>query len=204
MQTGQLASSRSRAFAALRWIVIVLATPIALLLALVGLYLTYVSFIPAYSAEHRVDQIATTVRLDFYLVWDENHDNGRYLTVSRPGGRLSLSMCGYDWAHNSRTNIYLTPNVGLAVLGPDECNYMIAAKSFRVTADFDLPSERWSYLGAFDFLGLGAERHLRFAPAAEEPECLPHFKWPEHSGVVEGLRNGARRDRCPPLISHTP
>jgi hypothetical protein len=183
---------------------VVLFPVVLLLLGLGGLYLVS-CFVPAYSAEHHIAEIATTVRLSFYRVWDETTDSGRYLTVTSPKGSLSQKLCGFDWAHRSRTNLYLTPSGNIAVLGPSECNYMIASSPLHREAQFELPSESWSYLGAFDLVWQNTSVYqLRFIPASEDPECIQTYDLPERPDVVGGLRYSARRAQCPEPVSRAP
>src|SRR3974390_3575165 len=81
----------------------------------------YTKLVPAYSAEIYIKDIDATVALKFYRVWDEMKDNGRYVTVRAPSGRVTPNVCGFDWAHWARTSVYLTDDRGGAVLGPEEC-----------------------------------------------------------------------------------
>jgi hypothetical protein len=82
-------------------------------------------------------------------------------------------MTAFDWAHNSRTSIYVTPERKIGIIGPIGDDYL-ASLDPPQTMTAREPSDDWSYLGAFDFqlLGGGARR-LRFVSAAEQAECIP-------------------------------
>ena len=154
----------------------------------------YTSYVPAHSAEVHIAEADATVRLDFYWVWDEMADNGRYLTVTTPVGWIRQNVCGFDWAHWSRTSVYLTETRGIAVLGPDHCDYLFRLPLHKIERAFQVPSEGWIYLGAFELRSDGMLRRLRFVPATEERECIPMpggslwYDW--------APRNQARRARC--------
>jgi hypothetical protein len=131
----------------------------------------FYSVFPWHSAEHYVEAIRTNVRLEFYLVWDEAKEDGRYLTISSPAGRKTFEICGFDWAHYSRTNLYLTKDNDIAVEGFDHCDYVVAFApdmlkliEWRAT----VPAE-WTYLGAFEIVADGPrrEKKLRFIDASE-------------------------------------
>jgi hypothetical protein len=170
---------------------------------------TYVSsFFPAYSAEFYIKERDTTVTLAFYPVRDfwgshepvaTEQNSGRFLTVSTPDGQITQKMCGYDWAHNARTSVYLADDHDIALVGVDQCDYVISTRPFSTTPAINKPSDRWIYLGAFDLVdhdsgaGHGMPSHtreLRFIPADEEAECIK-------AGTGSAtIRNAARRASC--------
>jgi hypothetical protein len=154
----------------------------------------YIDLVPAYSADVRIAEINATVTLRFYWVWDEMKDNGRYLTVSAPAGHVTANICGFDWAHWARTSVYLTEDHAVAVLGPQECDYIVRPPYRKVDRAFRTASENWTYLGAFDFGSSGGRRILRFIPASEQRECIPMRGEP--TAYEWAPRNQARRDRC--------
>ena len=159
----------------------------------------YVGFVPAHSASFHIDEVDTTVSLSFYWVWDETRDDGRYFSVRAPTGTIKHKMCGFDWAHWSRTSIYLTNDRGLAILGFHDCDYFIPLPRLTVTRSAPAQSDAWRYLGAFDLVhsstGVAGTRHMRFIPAAEQAECIimggSNFV---HDGMT---RKHARQPRCP-------
>jgi hypothetical protein len=157
-----------------------------------------VNYVPAYSAAFYIQEIGASVRLQFYWVWDEARDNGRYLTVSGPQGSIRHRLCGYDWAHWARTGIYLTADRKVAVLGPRYCDYLVSLTSREVARAWKMASENWMYLGAFDFVGYprgSGERMLRFISAAEQGECIEMMS--DERLPDWAVRNGARRRSCP-------
>jgi len=50
-----------------------------------------------------------------YYIWDEQADHGRYLSMRRPAADR-IAMTGVDWAHNSRTSIYVTPERRIGII----------------------------------------------------------------------------------------
>jgi hypothetical protein len=152
----------------------------------------YMRLVPAYSADVYIPPIDATVALKFYWVWDEMKDNGRYLTLRAPGGAVTLNICGWDWAHWARTSVYLTQDRAVAVLGPQECDYLVRPPYRTVNHVFRVPSDNWTYLGAFDF----SSSSFRFIPATEQRECIPMLG--EDRGGEWLARNSARRERCSP------
>jgi hypothetical protein len=171
---------------------------------LFGVAFLNTSFVPAYSATYHIKAIDTDVRLKFYWVEDENSDNGRYLTVSNRHGSVRKNVCGYDWAHNSRTSLYLTDESKIAVLGTNGCDYIVDVQSLSVEQVGDTPSQRWTYLGAFMLTNeppyTAASRALRFIDAPRQEECVVTSGTSETSGVrdLPVARAAARKERCPP------
>jgi hypothetical protein len=169
-----------------------------LILLFVGGLAAYFSIIPAYSADHDVEAVRTNVLLEFYMVWDETKEDGRYLTISSPTGRRTVKMCGFDWAHRSRTGLYLTEDNKLAVMGPKECDYIIVnVETLKLANVRPAASEGWTYLGAFQIV-LESDyktRKLRFIDASEQAECI---EMAIESWSPTLPRNHARREDCQP------
>jgi hypothetical protein len=159
--------------ASLRMTVGVLLASTAAPVVAVALYIAFWSLVPAYSASTVIADLQTTLTLRFYYIWDEQADHGRYLTVSTPGGTTRIAMTAFDWAHNSRTSIYATPDHKIGIVGPIGDDYLVSSDPPH-TMTARGPSSDWSYLGAFDFQLLqGGARRLRFVSAAEQAECIP-------------------------------
>jgi hypothetical protein len=136
-------------------------------------YIAFWSVVPAYSASTEIADLQTTLTLRFYYIWDEQADHGRYLYMRTPAGKIRIAMTAFDWAHNSRTSIYVTPERKIAIIGPIGDDYL-ASLDPPQTMIAKGPSDDWSYLGAFDFQLLqGGARRLRFVSAAEQAECIP-------------------------------
>jgi hypothetical protein len=153
-----------------------LAIPFGLLalplFVLAYLHLSTIFSPPVHSASVFVPELNATIKLDFYMVWDETQESGRYLTVSTQKASVRSVIDGFDWFHNARTSIYQTPDQKIVVLGPMETDYIIDPQLGELK---DLPpyasSVGWNYIGAFDF---GRAYHtLHFFPASQQPECIP-------------------------------
>src|SRR5947209_20067959 len=71
----------------------ILLLPVALIIA----FISYTTFIPAYSAAMIVPELQARVLLRFYYV--SGQESGRYLSIETPRGRITFQMCGFDWAH---------------------------------------------------------------------------------------------------------
>ena len=139
----------------------------------VALYIAFWSLMPAYSASTVVADLQTTLTLRFYYIWDQQTDRGRYLYVTTPGGATRIAMKALDWAHNSRTSLYVTPDRKIGIVGPTGDDYLVSPDPLQ-TVTATGPSYDWTYLGAFDFELLQDNgRRLRFVSAAEQPECIP-------------------------------
>jgi hypothetical protein len=151
---------------------------------------------PVHSASVLIPELNTTVKLEFYGVWDEARESGRYLTVSTQTASVRSEIDGFDWVHNPRTSIYETPEHVIAILGPAQTDYfidpsMIGLKNLSPFAS----SVGWHYIGAFDFGG--ASHTLQFIPASQQSECIPMRKsrdeyWPKMS------RAEYRQEDCRP------
>ena len=171
---------------------------IGLVVLIVGMVYIPTKLFPAHSAEFHIRELDATVGIQFYWLWGVGNGDGRYLTVSTRYGYVTHEMCGFDWAHWSRTSVYLAGADQIAVVGPQECDYLISVDGLVVSPAFKVPSADWVYLGAFHFAaspgGPGA-RELRFFPASEQRECIeeatepPMYDW--------AVRNSARKSRCP-------
>ena len=139
----------------------------------VAAYIAFWSLVPAYSAGAMISDLQTTLTLRFYYIWDEQSDRGRYLSITTPGGTTKIAMKAVDWAHNSRTSIYVTPERKIGIVGPLGDDYMASPDSLQ-TVTARGPSYDWTYLGAFDFeLLQDNARRLRFVSADEQAECIP-------------------------------
>ena len=166
--------SKPRGFRTSLWVIVgmLLASTAAPVVA-VAAYIAFWSVVPAYSGSTQIADLQASLTLRFYYIWDEQADHGRYLYISAPGGKTRIAMTAFDWAHNSRTSIYVTPERKIGIIGPIGDDYL-ASLDPPQTMTARGPSDDWSYLGAFDFqlLGGGARR-LRFVSAAEQAECIP-------------------------------
>ena len=139
----------------------------------VAVYIAFWSLMPAYSASTVIADLQTILTLRFYYIWDQQTDRGRYLYVTTPGGSTRIAMKAFDWAHNSRTSIYVTPERKIGIVGSIGDDYLTSLDPLQ-TVTAKGPSYDWTYLGAFDFQLLqGNARRLRFVSAAEQPECIP-------------------------------
>src|SRR6202030_1236669 len=130
-------------------------------------YVVWWTFVPKHSANVKIKELNTTIALQFYLTIG---GTGRYLTVNTPYGWITENICGFDWAHWSRTSIYLTEDQKIAVLGPTYCDYLISTNPVEMTRAFKIPSENWIYLGAFQLAAYpkhDAPNAFRFVPAGE-------------------------------------
>ena len=130
----------------------------------------YYSFFPWYAADHNVGAVRTNVLLEFYLLSDEAKDDGRYLTITNAAGRKRFEICGIDWAHYSRTNLYLTEDNNLAVEGVKHCDYVVALDKLELITWRGPVPDKWTYLGAFEIVAdaPSRERKLRFIDASEK------------------------------------
>jgi hypothetical protein len=154
-----------------------LAAPFGLLAllfygAIAYLYLSTKFSPPVYSASVSIPELNTTIKLEFYMVWDEMQESGRYLTVSTQKTSVRSEIDGFDWVHNARTSIYETPQHKIAVLGPMESDYVIDPRRIELNHLSPFASSvGWNYIGAFDFGG--ASHALQFFPASQQSECIP-------------------------------
>jgi hypothetical protein len=175
--------------------------PVAILalaaILIVGMVYIPTKLFPAHSAEFHIKELDATVGIQFYRLWRVGDGDGRYLTVSTRHGHVTHEMCGFDWAHWSRTSVYLAGADQIAVVGAQECDYLISVEGLVVSRAFKVPSADWVYLGAFDFTASSGDpsaRELRFVPASEQRECIeeatepPMYDW--------AVRNSARRSSC--------
>lgn len=165
---------RARGFRTSLWVIVglLLASTAAPVVA-VAAYIVFWTVVPAYSASTQIADLQAILTLRFYYIWDEQADHGRYLYVSTPGGKTRIAMKAFDWAHNSRTSIYVTPERKIGIIGPIGDDYLASLDPPQTTTASG-PSDDWSYLGAFDFQLLqGGARRLRFVSAAEQAECIP-------------------------------
>jgi hypothetical protein len=138
-------------------------------LAVLGLTFVYVSSqtIPAHSAEVFSPELNLGVKLKFYYTWGDR-DSGRYISVTTPYGVAKGNIDGWDWLFNARTNIYVTHEGNVAIIGPHQADYIVDSKTLKLkTLTSDSSSDSWKYLGAFDLKG-----SLKFFPASDERECI--------------------------------
>jgi hypothetical protein len=118
----------------------------------------YIDLVPAHSASIYVKEANTTVSLSFYWLWDETPSNsGRFITVRSPRGTIKHEMCGFDWAHWSRTRLYLTDDRKIAVRGFSECLDFVSP-DLIVTQEIPTGSKGWRYLGEFDLVSAASAR----------------------------------------------
>jgi hypothetical protein len=166
----------------------VLLCPVLLIVALGGFALV----VPAHSASTVIPQLQARLLLRFYYTWGS--ESGRYLTIGTPRGHLTINMTAFDWAHNSRTSIYLTPDRKLAALGPIGDDHILTVSSMRVNSIHGIASHDWVYLGAFDYDMSYGRRTLRFVTAEEQGECIPMRMEIESNAAAP--RNAARQRNC--------
>lgn len=130
-----------------------LLAPLVVILPLGALFAAYDAYwtvVPAHAASTKITALDTDLTLRFYYTWDENTDAGRYLSINAPSGRITIAITAFDWAHNSRTSIYLTPDRKVAVLGPSGSDYLVSLDPPAATPPIG-PSDDWSYLGHLTF-----------------------------------------------------
>lgn len=165
---------------------------------LIAAWSVYWTYIPAHSARLRVESLNATVTLKFFYVGDVATDAGRYLTIQTPNGGTTIRMEAFDWAHNPRTSLYLTPDQRLAVLGPMHDDHVVSLDPPQAARAFRVASDDWRYLGAFDFVREGpgfGEPVLKFIASDAQRECIPmrsevkRYDW--------APRNTARYRDCP-------
>lgn len=152
-------------------LLLVLAFPLSIILVLaltISGYLLFTQLVPAASAKAFVAELNTSVELDLYMVLDVN-SSGRYLVIDSPKGRISSNIAGFDWAHWSRTSLYLTQDRKIAVLGVLYSDYIIDPSNRTIeNLAGEVASDGWTYLGAFD-----GGSNLKFIPATAQRECTP-------------------------------
>jgi hypothetical protein len=166
-----------------------LAIPLGLLalplFVIAYLHLSTIFSPPVHSASVFIPKLNTTVKLDFYMIWDVTKESGRYLTVSSQEASVRSEIFGFDWVHNARTSVYETPEHKIVVLGPAGSDYIIDPRrgELKHLSTF-ASSVGWTYIGAFDF---GGSNHaLQFFPASQQLECIPMLmsrgeSWPDMS-----------------------
>jgi len=170
--------------------VIVVAIPLTPIAALI----VWATFVPVHSASVTLADMPVTLALRFHYTWDENTDSGRYLQVTTPKATIRLAMTAFDWAHNGRTSLYLTPRREIAVLGPMDDDHLISLDPLKSRSIAGTAADGWIYLGAFDYEAApGRERRLRFVSAAEQAECIPMRSDEDWTLRVRG---SARRPDC--------
>jgi len=156
-----------------RRVVAVIVFSLSLPIVLPALFFAYIKWVPPYAASMAIPDLHAEMTLRFFYVWDVSIDAGRYLTIRAPGGRKTIAMTAFDWAHNSRTSIYRTPDGEIAILGPIGDDYLLSPGTMKVVQVYAADSEHWIYLGAFDYEHFQHGRELRFFRADEQPECIP-------------------------------
>ncbi|MBN9087873.1 MAG: hypothetical protein J0J01_13260 [Reyranella sp.] len=169
---------------------IVVAIPLTPIAALI----VWGTFVPVYSAGVTLTDMPVILALRFYYTWDENIDSGRYRQVTTPKATIRMAMTAFDWAHNGRASLYLTPRREIAVLGPMDDDYLTSLDPLKSQSITGTAADGWIYLGAFDYESLpGRERRLRFVSAAEQAECIPMRSDEDWTLRV---RSSARRPDC--------
>jgi hypothetical protein len=153
-------------------VALLLLAPLALVLPVVIIaagVIAHSAMVPVHSASTTIPDLETGLTLRFYSTWSDA-DSGRYLYVDTPRGGIRIYMTAFDWAHHARTNVYLTPERKIAVLGPSGDNYLVSLDPLTTNVAAGV-SENWTYLGAFDFQPAETgERPLRFISAAEQSQ----------------------------------
>jgi hypothetical protein len=129
--------------------------------------LVYIRLVPAATAETVIPELKASVRLELYYTWGDR-DSGEYLVIDGPYGRAAGKIGGVmDWAHWSRTSLYLTEDSKIVVLGTAYEDYIVDPSHLTIKyLTGQVASERWRYLGAFD-----GGPSLRFIPVSEQREC---------------------------------
>ena len=171
---------------------VILLTAVLVPVAGIVAYAVYWKVVPAYSASTKIADLDANLKLNFY--YTRNHQGGRYLNIDAPTGSIKIAMTAFDWAHNSRTSIYVTPEREIAVLGPVGDDHLVSLNPPAAKVGVG-QSKGWSYIGAFDFQLLdGGGRLLRFVSASEQAECIPM----RQAGPFEdyGARKAARQRNC--------
>ena len=159
-----------------------------------GAYWGFVRYVPVYSAQMHSKQLDVDIRVDVFLNWSAAD---RYLYVSASSGGVEQRMAE-DWGPASRTSVYRTPDRQFVVLGPARDDYLISLDPLKVEKSFNLPSNDWTYLGAFDDYTTTKDgervRVFRFIPADQQAECIPTLM----DGAPAGPhRSAAYRTVCP-------
>jgi hypothetical protein len=179
-------------------IALLLLAPLAFVLPffiLLAGALVHSVIVPDHTATARIPDLDTDLTLRFYSTWADN-DSGRYLYINTPRGKIKIYMTAFDWAHNARTSIYLTPERRIAVLGPMGDDHLVSVDTLttsNVAAASE--SEKWAYIGAFDFqFAEDGRRPLRFVSAAEQAECIP-MRW-ERPDQTYKVRASVRQNNC--------
>jgi hypothetical protein len=168
---------------AARLLALAVFAPVGAILALPVLMAIYCYLVPAHTARVELDQIGATVEIAFYYTFGERID-GRTLTISTRWGRVTQRICGYDWAHRARTNLYLTADRRIAILGSENgCEALATITPLAITDRIDGSTQDWTYLGVFDFTPQTRRRVFRFFPAAEQAECVPWSPGGERLGT---------------------
>jgi hypothetical protein len=163
---------------ALRVVLVVAAIVVAIPVVPIAAWIAYWAIVPVHSASTVIADLRTALTLRFYHTWDaDNDDHGVYLHVTGPTGHLRIAMKIFDWAHDSRTSLYLTPRWEIGVLGPMGDDYLISLDPLDSRDRWVRgPTDDWTYLGAFDYDYRSPARNgnrLRFFSAAEQVECIP-------------------------------
>ena len=178
--------------------VAVLVFTLSLPIVLPTLFFAYIKWVPPYSATAAIPELQAELTLRFYWVEEVATEHGRYLTIISPAGGKTFTMAAFDWAHNSRTSIYRTPDGEIAVLGPAGDDYLLSPGTMAVVQRYTADSERWIYLGAFDYKHFQHGRELRFFRADEQPECIPMVGQDIHATQA---RSAARQRDCGAYVS---
>ena len=175
-------------------LLLVLALPLGVILALaltVSGFLLFTQLVPAVSAKAFVAELDTSVKLELYGVLDVRNSSGRYLVIDSPKGRISSNIAGFDWAHWSRTSLYLTEDRKIAVLGVLCSDYIIDPSNLTIeNLAGNAASDGWTYLGAFD-----GGSNLKFIPATAQRECNP-TAMSEEEPPQEVARKQSRHESC--------
>ena len=171
---------------------VLLALPVVGILTLVLIALgglVYTQLVPVATAVTLIPELKASVRLELYYTLGDR-DSGEYLTIDRPAGRSKIGGI-MDWAHWSRTSLYLTEDRKLAVLGTAYEDYIVDPSNLTIKGLAGrIASERWTYLGAFD-----GGHSLRFIPVSEQRECNATAMHDEEP-YAWAARPQSRQERC--------
>lgn len=166
--------------------------------AALSLYTAWYMMVPRYSAVHDFDKYGFNVRLDLFLTDNEAHDSGRYLSVIHDNGYYTTMIPGWDWAHRAHTGLYRIDDNHLAVLSAQGHDEEITIKPFAIMPiKKDASSDKWEYLGAFDFIFPPHTRaRLEFFDPQKLAECISMGN-DDPAGWAKEPRAQARRAACP-------
>lgn len=121
----------------------------------------------------------------------------RYLSVTTSEGTIRVRLMS-GWGPRMRAGLYSAGDNQLAILDAAGGGAFVSLRPLQFVRNeaLRLPSQLWSYLGAFDHYSerrsreAGESREVsRFIPAAEQSECIPaYFDVPKTGPRVQFMR----------------